>query len=768
LPKTLPPNGVIHFGPFEANLRTQELRKHDIRLRVPGQSFQILRMLLERKGELVTREELRQALWPSDTYVDFDHGVNAAVNRLREALGDSADAPRFIETLPRRGYRFISSVQNGIPVSAPVMGDAPVGSAEPASVRPSRASHRSLIWLYGLGLAIALAFFLITAVLHQKRNGTLRSSQRALTRLTFDEGLQIGATWSPDGRYIAYAADRAGRFDIWIQQLTGSDPVQITKGPGNNWQPDWSPDGRYIAYRSDDGDGGVYVVPALGGTGLERKISSFGYYPKWSPDGSQILFQTAGFGFGLSCEFFIVGLDGNPPYQVQAGLTERIWTTSAAWHPDGKRISMWSWDMRPSPIPIFWTGPALGGTPIKTELSAEVLESAENIAGSGFSAWADQDSRFSWGRSGKDIYFERTFGGARNIWRIEVNPQTLQATSLGRLTTGAGFETDFSLSHDGSRMAFSSESRRVQGWMFPFDAKRGQLIGTGKAVTSPGMEAWTTSLSRDGRKLAFLAKRSGRWELWEADLQDERENPVAADDSYIRNEPQWSPDGSRLSYVRMKRSTGEVQAVIWSKNRGEEPVTGPSRGGIFVFDWSPDSQWLLAAVENAETGQSEIWTLPAAGVEAQGKARKIIPCDTKTNLWQSRFSPDGRWIVFEAEQSRPNRHSSAIFVTPATGGSWTLITDGKHWDDKPRWSPDGRIIYFLSDRKGFFNVRGIHFDRVNGKVVGESFQVTSFDNPKFMVADVMPEVGLSLTEDKLIVTTAQVSGSIWVLDNLDH
>jgi len=94
---------IICFGPFQEDIQTQELRKQGVRLRLPGQSFQILKMLLMRPGELVTREELLKELWPSETYVDFDHGVNAAVNRLREVLGDDADNPRFIETLPRRG-----------------------------------------------------------------------------------------------------------------------------------------------------------------------------------------------------------------------------------------------------------------------------------------------------------------------------------------------------------------------------------------------------------------------------------------------------------------------------------------------------------------------------------------------------------------------------------------------------------------------------------------------------------------------------------------
>jgi cholera toxin transcriptional activator len=110
------PRPTIVFGPFEADLQTQELRKNRVRLRLPGQSFQILKMLLDRPGELVTREELHKALWPSDTFVDFEHGVNAAVNRLREALGDSADCPSIIETLPRRGYRFIGTINSRPPV----------------------------------------------------------------------------------------------------------------------------------------------------------------------------------------------------------------------------------------------------------------------------------------------------------------------------------------------------------------------------------------------------------------------------------------------------------------------------------------------------------------------------------------------------------------------------------------------------------------------------------------------------------------------------
>jgi hypothetical protein len=210
----------------------------------------------------------------------------------------------------------------------------------------------------------------------------------------------------------------------------------------------------------------------LGGAALERKIASFGNYPRWSPDSSQILFQTRG--FGLSCELYIVGLDGNFPRPIRTDLTDGTSAISATWHPNGKRISIWVWEIKPSAMPIFWTAPVERGGDKDGNRPGNPKD------GGGYrreqSAWADSDFKFSWERSGTAIYFERTFRG-------------------------------------GNSKAFAIESRRVKGWMFPFDANRGRITGAGRAVTSPGMEAWETSISRDGLSLAFLAKRSGRWEL---------------------------------------------------------------------------------------------------------------------------------------------------------------------------------------------------------------------------------------------------------------
>ncbi len=234
------------------------MRKAGVKLKLGGQPFQVLAILLERPGDIFTREELQKRLWP-DTFVDVDHNLNTAINKIREALGDSSESPRFVETLPRRGYRFIAPITiNG--TAAAAMTD----TLENPSISEAKSVARTRP-LLASGLLGTVIVLVAGGLWIYKRSETPGPRpQRMLTRITFDDGLQSEPTWSPDGRYIAYSSDRGGKFDIWVQQVSGGDPVQITKGPGHHWQPDWSADGKYIAYRSEDGDGGIYIVPALG------------------------------------------------------------------------------------------------------------------------------------------------------------------------------------------------------------------------------------------------------------------------------------------------------------------------------------------------------------------------------------------------------------------------------------------------------------------------------------------------------------------------
>ena len=161
---TTPLSRNVRFAAFEVDVRSRELRKHGLRIRLQEQPFRVLELLLDRPGELITREEFQRRLWPADTFVDFELGLNTAVKRLRQALGDSADTPRFIETLPRRGYRFIFPVPLSSSISDDRAGTNAVVNAQPqnecgdpVSVAESARVQRTRTKWIATGLALVLA-----------------------------------------------------------------------------------------------------------------------------------------------------------------------------------------------------------------------------------------------------------------------------------------------------------------------------------------------------------------------------------------------------------------------------------------------------------------------------------------------------------------------------------------------------------------------------------------------------------------------------------
>ncbi len=441
---------------------------------------------------------------------------------------------------------------------------------------------------------------------------------------------------------------------------------------------------------------------------------------------------------------------------------------SAIWHPDGKRISIWLW--HPSIGPRIWTVPLDGGAGVLTAIPPEASRQFSDLNKTEFS----DDFRFSWAPRADAVYFELTLAGTKNIWRLKVDPRTLVGTALERLTTGQGPDIGPFVSPDGEQILFTAASRKVQAWVFPLDADRGRLLGPGTPTISASMEGWHPSLSRDGRQLIVAALRGGEEQLWKKTLPDGDEAPLMSD-GFIRSFPEWSPDGRHLVYSRRERSGKEFQfmewesrLMAWSIEDGQEtPLTDPERAQMAVTDWSADGQTLLIWKLNEGTGRTEVWALSvSAAPHAQHSARRLI-ADPDYDIFQAHFSPDGQWIVFEGIKYHSTKDESTIYAVPATGGGWIRLTDGKQWDDKPRWSPNGKIVYFLSDRGGFLNVWSTRFDPAHGTTVGPASRVTSFDNPGLMVPTNISPVEISIGRDKLALTVAQVSGNIWAIGKVD-
>src|ERR1700758_4896690 len=264
------PRPTIVFGPFEADLQTQELRKNRVRLRLPGQSFQILKMLLDRPGELVSREDLHKALWPSDTFVDFEHGVNAAVNRLREVLGDSADSPKLIETLPRRGYRFIGDI------------DVLPKAKDEAGNHGNR--RKVAVWIVSVAACALVSGFIY---LKFQPVTKLEENFNSLVAIPFTtlKGREVMPAFSPDGSQVVFAWDGGNsesedRFDLYVKVVGAENVSQLTHKPSEWLAPAWSPDGRTIAFaRKSKSDSGIFEISAIGGP--ERKLASASFSSKW-------------------------------------------------------------------------------------------------------------------------------------------------------------------------------------------------------------------------------------------------------------------------------------------------------------------------------------------------------------------------------------------------------------------------------------------------------------------------------------------------------
>ena len=299
----------IAFDNFEADMRSGELRKNGSRIRLQAQPFELLALLLRNSGEVVSRDEICRELWPGNTFVDFEHSLAAAVNKIRDALGDSAENPKYIETLPKRGYRFIGKIKAEAPAVMPSPESKESAELAPipiptTSVKP----HRSRT--VGLGsvalITIALAAVAVTiAVTIRLANRPLESGNpEPLTAVPFTSfpGLQTAPSFSPDGSRISFAWDSGAThsggkpaYDLYVKGMGSETVLRLTNHPSEWISSTWSPDGTQIAFhRLAGADNGIYVIPALGGP--ERKLHTtqtpydVAAPLSWSPDGKWIAY----------------------------------------------------------------------------------------------------------------------------------------------------------------------------------------------------------------------------------------------------------------------------------------------------------------------------------------------------------------------------------------------------------------------------------------------------------------------------------------------
>jgi len=771
--------GRYGFGPYVLDAHRRLLWRGDVRVPLSPKTVEVLCVLVAGRGTLVEKAVLMKTVWP-DTFVE-ENNLARHVSTLRKALSDRKGEREYISTVPGHGYMFVSAVSelpdsderpeadshgpSGAVTSDPLATEPETGHPiAPAVVEgqagaedrsPGLPAIRGLRWTAALA-ATAAAAAVVAVVIARWPDVSVRIEPR-LTQVTFDGGVQRDPAWSPDGRTIVYASDRAGNLDLYFVTAANSPPVRVTSNAADESQPDWSPDGTSLAFRSEQDGGGIFVMPAAGGE--PRRIASFGYYPRWSPDGSRILFREALVGMGSRA--FVVRSGGtDAPVAVRPELVSRFHRASFAWHPDGARVSVAG-----GHIDAGWafvTVAVEGSASVESALAPDVRRQL-----------SDRSTRlgeFTWSRTRRELYFEGRENDAQSIWRVSVNPDTLAWTSAPeRVSSGPGQYADLDLAADGTRLAFTARSERTRVWRFPFDPATGRLTGPGEPLSAGGTAEYDVSAPLDGNKVAYRTVRGNRQELWERSVLDGTERLLASGSEWTRTTPRWSRDGTRLAYMRSDTrpapsGVSRAVAILPVAGGSEQLLSLPSQMEIVPDDWSADGAWILAACRRAPRQERGTCLVPTTVGRSAGDIRVVAFDPSKSQICQ-RFSPDERWISFMAvDLERPS--VSTIYVMPASGGSSTAITDGRFYDDKPRWSPDGTAVYFFSVRDGSANVWGRRFDPARGQAIGEPFRVTSLTTPQETLPRELGRAELAVSRNSLFVPVTETTATVWMLEGI--
>jgi Tol biopolymer transport system component/DNA-binding winged helix-turn-helix (wHTH) protein len=650
------PSRIVRFSTFEVNLVSGELRKRGQRIKLQEQPFQVLAALLERPGEIITREELRSKLWPADTFVDFDHGLNAAIKRLRDALGESAETPVFIETLARRGYRFISNIE------------MPQGvSARP---RPWQwLSTRRNPALGGLtACAIALSLLYYSHSLKSKAGRTI------VTPVVTNVGEKHTPSLSPDGQHLAFAWNGGAgpHFSIYVKLVGTEEALRLTNQESVDFNPVWSPDGRHIAFsRIIKDETGIYIIPALGGS--ERRVHTLWHKQdfdeawfrgrlSWSPDGKLLAFSDRA-SRNEAPSIFLLPLDSLEVRRLTSPQHSRG-DFCPEFSPDGQTLTFARvWQGADS----AYTVPISGGE--EHRLSSE----------------AKYQWGLAWTPDGRDIVFSN--GGwpvnAGWLWKISLRGGEPERLQFGQ----DGIEPMIR----GNRLVYVRQTANLNIWRRRLDS----LLSTGppdKFVSSTRMESGP-QFSPDGSKIAFESTRSGAYEVWMSRSDGSGLTQLTHFDS-VTGTPRWSPDGQQIAFD--SASGGNVDIFVIDSQGGAPRNLTSAPSNENVPSWSRDGSWIYFA--SNRTGAWQIWKMPATG----GPGVQV----TRHGGFAAFESPDGRFLYYAKGLTAPG-----LWRIPTNGGEETEIISSLEAGYWGYWVVVENGIYYLDTtakpRINFFDL-GTH------------------------------------------------------------
>lgn len=630
---------IARFGMFELNVRAAELLRQGSRLKTQEQPLRVLQYLIEHAGDLVTREDLQTHLWPDGTFVDFEHSLNTAIKKLRQTLGDDADNPRFIETVPRRGYRFIA------PVEWVGMQMVKAGAADPAHPKVDQAQKEesspkktsTALWLAVAAVVVAAAVGL-GAWSSRTSTHPLIVSSISVKPLTTYPGTEDFGMLSPDGQQLAFAWDEDTNSvtHIYLKQLGVERPLQLTKGEKiNDAAPTWSPDGRYIAFQrsvfqldASDPVAEIIVMPALGGS--ERKLTTIGMVSKlspcfapnmsWSPDGKTLAFMDLT-SDGKNFAIYQISLDTLERKQLTKPPLASLGDAFPAYSPDGKTIAF----VRTTNVSAdVYSIPANGG--VALQLTSENHVTLLGVA---------------WTQDGQSIVY-----GGFGAWIVPANGGKSRQLFSTPMATSPSIR--------GDKLVYGVYNYEENIWSVPFDEK-GFHGGWRKEFASTHTEEGLR-FSPDGKRVAFQSSRTNSFEIWVSDPDGSNPLRLTNYGGPLTGSPRWSPDGRTIAYD--SRPNGNADLFMVSPDGGQPKQLTQDQSNEVMPSFSHDGKKIYFASDRM--GVWNVYSMPTAG----GPTTQI----TTRGGFTAVESPDGRYLYYAKGFAQ-----SGLWRVPVEGGEETEV-----------------------------------------------------------------------------------------------